>query len=133
MNQKAVGLTFDTLRQGNVERLPMFTNAHGQPAHSQPDGSDWTPAEWLEAVVGELGEYANIRKKYRRGDITQDEFMQMARHELADIVVYLDILAFRLGIDLGEAVIQKWNLTSIRVHCPLRIDGKGVRYFWGEE
>lgn len=35
-------LTFAELREANIARLPQFKNKHGEPAHSQPDGSDWS-------------------------------------------------------------------------------------------
>ena len=116
------GLTFNTLRRGNMKRLPLFKNAKGEPAHSEPDGSDWSPAEWLQAVVGELGEYANLRKKVERGDLSIKEAHTMLADELADTVIYLDILAAQLGIDLGKAIMSKWNRTSERVGAPLYID-----------
>lgn len=119
------GLDFATLRTANVTRLPLFKNALGAPAHAAVDGSDWSPAQWLQAVVGELGEYANVRKKFERGDITEDEFTALAKKELADVQAYLDLLAFRLGIDLGAATKAKWNEVSARVGCPLRIDWDG--------
>jgi len=122
------GLTFNTLRSANLKRLPLFKNKHGEPAHSKPDGSDWSDAEWLQAVVGELGEYANLRKKLQRGDISGDEASKMLADELADVVIYLDILAFRLGINLGDAVMQKWNETSERVGCNLYIDAEDWHY-----
>lgn len=123
------GLTFNTLRQANLKRLPMFKNKHGEPAHSQGDGGDWSDAEWLQAVVGELGEYANLRKKVDRGDLPKNADTQaLLADELADVVIYLDILAFRLGIDLGEAVISKWNRTSERVGAPLYIDAEDWHY-----
>lgn len=96
------GLTFNTLREGNIARLPIFKDKHGRIVHTKKDGSDWTPAVWLQALVGELGEYANIRKKFERGDLTLGEFKGLATSELADVQIYLDILAFRLGIDLGS-------------------------------
>ena len=96
------GLSFNTLRQANIKRLPQFKNSKGEAAHSKEDGSDWSPAQWLQAVVGELGEYANLRKKFERGDINKDEFHAEAEKELADIVTYLDILAFQLDIDLAR-------------------------------
>src|SRR5271166_1018825 len=99
-------LTFKQLRMANVARLPQFKNRHGATAHSSPDGSDWSESQWLKAVLGELGEYANWSKKHDRGDITFEEFLAEARKELADVVTYLDILAFRLGIDLGDAVTE---------------------------
>jgi NTP pyrophosphatase (non-canonical NTP hydrolase) len=114
-------LTFRKLRNANVRRLPLFTNKHGKPAHSKVDGSDWSPAQWLQAVTGELGEYANLRKKFERGDITEEEFKTEARKELADVQIYLDILAFQLGIDLGEATVDKFNEVSDRIHCPIKI------------
>lgn len=108
-------LTFNDLRRANIRRLPQFKNANGELAHSEPDGSDWSDAEWLQAVVGELGEFANVRKKLLRGDLTREQALPMLRDELADVVCYLDILAFRLGVDLGEAVRDKFNRVSTRV------------------
>jgi len=114
-------LTFSDLRAANIARLPLFKNSKGVIAHAKPDGSDWTPAEWLEAVIGELGEYANERKKYRRGDRTLEEFNILARKELADVLIYLDLLAFQLGIDLGEAIVEKFNEVSDRVGCDVKL------------
>lgn len=121
MGDMTDGLTFNTLRCANVRRLPEFKNKHGEPAHSKPDGSDWSDAEWFEAVVGELGEYANLKKKERRGDIKGEEAKQALADELADTVIYLDILAFRIGVNLGEAVMSKWNRTSEKVGSRIRI------------
>lgn len=116
------GLSFRTLRAANRERLPHFKNRHGVLAHDKADGSDWTPAQWLQAVVGELGEYANVRKKFERGDLTAAEFTELAADELADVQTYLDILAAQLGIDLGAATADKFNRVSRRVGSPIRID-----------
>lgn len=119
------GLSFATLRSANLARLPLFKNRKGQPAHSRADGFDWSPAQWLQAVVGELGEYANICKKFERGDLDADEFAKLAADELADVQTYLDILAYRVGVDLGAATIKKWNEVSQRVDCALRINSEG--------
>lgn len=108
-------MDFSTLRNANLRRLPQFKNSKGEPAHSQPDGSDWSLAEWCNAVTGELGEAANLIKKVQRGDYTLDEARQDLADEFADIVTYLDILAMRAGVDLGEAVRNKFNLVSTRV------------------
>lgn len=114
-------LAFETLRAANLARLPLFRNKHGEIAHPQADGGDWSDSDWLEATVGELGEYANLRKKLRRGDLTEDEARPMLADELADVVIYLDILASRLGIDLGAAVARKFNRTSAKVKAPVTI------------
>lgn len=135
----STGLTFNQLRKANRERLPLFKNCHGEQAHSKADGSDWTPAQWLQAVTGELGEYANFRKKFERGDISFEDFKRYAAQELADVQTYLDILAMRCldhvdrlkensfgatylhvdkdGINLGEATVDKFNEVSKRVGC----------------
>jgi NTP pyrophosphatase (non-canonical NTP hydrolase) len=109
------GLTFNSLRSANLARLPEFKNSRGEPAHSKPDGSDWSPGEWSNAVMGELGEAANLIKKLQRGDLSIDEARPLIADELADVVTYLDILAYQLGIDLGTATADKWNRVSERV------------------
>lgn len=113
-------LTFDLLRKANFLRMPTFKNRKGEPAHSKPDGSDWSPAQWLQAVTGELGEYANLRKKFERGDMDEIEFKTEAAKELADVQIYLDILAGQLKIDLGFAVMEKFNAVSDRINSPVK-------------
>jgi len=108
-------LTLGDLRRANLARLPQFKNAHGAPAHAVADGSDWDRAAWLEAMVGEVGEYANFSKKFRRGDITRAEFERHARREIADIQTYLDLLAHALGFNLAKCLEEKFNEVSARV------------------
>ena len=109
------GLTFNILRGANTARLPQFKNSKGEPAHSQPDGSDWCLAQWCNAVTGELGDAANIIKKVDRGDLSLEEARPSLAKEFADVVTYLDILAMRAGIDLGKATMDKFNEISKRV------------------
>lgn len=139
-----MSLTFDALRGANAARLPEFKNKHGELAHSKADGSDWSPAQWLQAVIGELGEYANVRKKYERGDLSAEEFERLAAKELADVQTYLDILARRCldvtgagglveaahpdGVDLGRATIAKFNEVSFRVQSSVRLSESGAAW-----
>lgn len=118
-------LTFATLRHANERRIPLFRNSHGDLAHARKDGRDWSPAQWLQAVVGEIGEYANLRKKFERGDIGHADFRREAADELADVVIYLDILASQLSIDLGAAVVNKFNVVSTRVGANVYINQGG--------
>ena len=113
-------LKFEELRLANVKRLPLFRDRKGRICH-KPDGSDWSNAQWLNAVTGELGELANLIKKTDRGDFTIDEAREDLGRELADVVTYLDILAFRLDIDLGQAVRNKFNEVSDRVGCDVML------------
>lgn len=115
------GLTFRQLREANRARLPLFKNRKGEPAHSQPDGSDWALSTWCNAVLGELGELANLIKKIERGDMSLDEVHGDVADELADVATYLDILAFRCGVDLGAATASKFNRVSMRVGCDVRL------------
>lgn len=114
-------LTFAALRAANIARLPTFKNAKGEPAHSEADGSDWALSAWSNAVLGELGEAANIIKKVERGDMTLDEARPSLAKEFADVQTYLDILAFRADVDLGQATITKFNEVSVRVGSPVRL------------
>lgn len=109
-------LTFNELRIANVERFPQFRNNRGELV----DCASWTSADWMTALTGEVGELANFLKKLKRGDDVPHAPDHIAK-ELADIQVYLDILAWRLGVDLGEATRQKFNEVSERVGCPVRL------------
>lgn len=110
-----MSLTFDQMRSANVTRCHEVWGGH----------EDWTAADWLTAVVGELGEYANEAKKFKRGDYTPEQFNALARKELADVQTYLDLLAHHLGIDLGRATMQKFNEVSERVGSDIFFDAEG--------
>ena len=114
------------LRQANMARLPLFKNPKGEPAHAEPDGSDWALSAWCNAVCGELGEAANLIKKIERGDFTLEEKREELGKEFADILTYLDILAYRAGVDLGVATIDKFNEVSRRVAAPVYLVGNEV-------
>ena len=128
-HRPARGLDLAVLREANIVRLPLFKNAKGERAHSKIDGSDWSRGEWMCALVGEVGELANLLKKVQRGDMTLSEAHGAIANELADVQTYLDILAFQCGVDLAGATIRKWNEVSHRVNCPIRI---ADAYEWAE-
>ena len=114
-------LNLKALRMANIMRLPELKSATGAPAHSQADGSDWTLGEWCNAVCGELGELANLVKKVKRGDISMDDARPFIAKEMADVLTYLDIMAFRADVDLSKATIDKFNEVSIRVKSSVRL------------
>jgi NTP pyrophosphatase (non-canonical NTP hydrolase) len=107
MGKKKKTLTFSQLRKANAKR-----NA------TAFDCQDWTPLEWGGAMAGECGEACNLLKKLRRDK--KIDLKEIA-HELADVVVYTDLLAFKLGIDLGEAVRDKFNIVSSRRKSLIRL------------
>ena len=97
-----MSLSFDLLRQANRTRLPLFKNKHGDTAHIHSDGSDWDFATWLMATMGELGELAEVRIAYERGEIETAVYEQAISSELADVATYLDLLANRALDESGS-------------------------------
>jgi NTP pyrophosphatase (non-canonical NTP hydrolase) len=113
-------LKFSDLRIVNVSRCLRW-----HPVKSIP----WTCADWSNALCGEAGELANVIKKIRRhdtgavneGDPPRDQLVKAAADELADVVIYADLLAHHFGIDLGAAIKSKFNRTSEKFGFPERI------------
>jgi NTP pyrophosphatase (non-canonical NTP hydrolase) len=101
-------LDFTVLRWANVTRCEVAFHPL----------EDWSPTDWMTAVAGEVGEAANYIKKMRRGEPIATEAIAK---ELADAVIYIDLLAARLGIDLGDAVVDKFNEVSDRVSSSIRL------------
>lgn len=94
---------FDDLREANLLRCE---------ASFKHCIDDWTYSDWAMAVAGELGEACNLLKKLRRGE---DIPLVDIGDELADTVIYLDLLAQVLELDLGACVKKKFNAVSFRV------------------
>lgn len=59
------------------------------------------------ALAGEVGELANLAKKYDRGDFDYDHLMGLVPGELADILIYVLKLAYQGDIDLERAFLDK--------------------------
>lgn len=105
-------LTFERLRSVNVERCKEVFHPL----------TSWSLSDWAVAMAGECGEACNVVKKYRRfqdgtntakDPQTVDEIRDALAAELADTVIYADLLAARAGIDLGDAVREKFNAVSV--------------------
>lgn len=88
-------LTFDQLRAANIVRLPQFKNKHGENAHRESDGSDWDFATWFMAIIGEMGELAQLRSAYEGNTIPKEMYENEVGKEIADVVTYMDILSLR--------------------------------------
>jgi NTP pyrophosphatase (non-canonical NTP hydrolase) len=113
-------MDFDDMRWANVRRCEkvFFPLA------------SWTPAEWACALAGEAGEVCNAVKKLRRltdgANTAKDpqtavEAVDAIGKELADTVLYCDLLAARLGLNLGEEVKAKFNEVSRRMNSLERL------------
>jgi NTP pyrophosphatase (non-canonical NTP hydrolase) len=91
--------------------------------------SSWSLSDWMTATLGELGEAANFAKKLNRvrdgipgnKGLTEDELRAEFKKELADTFIYLDLMAQSQGIDLGEAVREKFNEKSEELGFPYKV------------
>ena len=101
-------LTFHKLRTSNICRCINAFHAI----------DEWTPTDWATAWAGEVGETCNLIKKLRRGE---DVSMEDVAFEIADSIIYADLLSARFGISLDEAVITKFNIVSDRVGSKIKI------------
>lgn len=75
---------------------------------------------WGNALGGEVGEAQNLIKKWDRGDIVRDhimspkEFCKKLGHELADIFIYLELVARYFNLDLEKLIIEKVGIVLDR-------------------
>ena len=92
-----------------------------------PDGfnhrlDSWSLSDWITATTGELGEAANIVKKLNRvrdgipGNTEDAESLRLKlAEELADVAIYLDLLAQAAGFDLETIREQKFRKSSRKI------------------
>lgn len=103
-------LRFSDLRTANAARC----EKHYHPI------ADWSLTDWLTATTGELGELAGVIKNIRRAETESGPnghpighaFRGALAEEAADVVIYLDLLCARAGVDLGAAVRRKFDAVS---------------------
>jgi NTP pyrophosphatase (non-canonical NTP hydrolase) len=115
-------VTFKLLRRLNVARAERW--------HAGDDGmAGWSPAEWGNALAGETGELCNVLKKILRADhglnqtnpVPRETLMSQASDEIADVLIYLDLVAARLGLSMEECLIRKFNTTSEKMGFPEKL------------
>ena len=117
-------LTFEQLREANVNRCREVFH----------DIDRWSIAEWANATGGEMGEaievlgkilsFLNTAKKLKRiedadasGDLVEDhkkatELAEQLGNEVADIVIYSDLLLAKCHLSLQQFIINKFNEVS---------------------
>lgn len=88
----------------------------------------WSLSDWMTATAGELGEAANVAKKLNRvrdgipgNRETPGELRASLRDEVADVFIYLDLLAQSQGFALEDAVRDKFDRTSAKIGYRPRI------------
>lgn len=106
-------LDFKSFRDVNLSRANKWHN-----------GSifEWSVSDWACAMAGEAGEVCDAIKKLRRVEdgITgqnrgtiENAYKEIGK-ELADTVIYCDLVAARVGLDLGKCVQEKFNEVSVK-------------------
>lgn len=106
-------LTFEELRNGDyIRAVTDFKHEAGL--------TDWSPAEWSNAMAGEAGETCNLTKKLLR-DGPEAVNLEDLGDEIADVVIYADLLATRLGLRLEDCVRRKFNKVSGRVGSDIKL------------
>lgn len=113
-------LTFDELRRANTRRCE----------DSFYPIEERSPNDWAVALAEECGEVARICKRVRDGKRTIPDARADLGHELADVVMYADLLATRFGVELGPAVTEKFNIVSERLDppSPIRLGGSKAQF-----
>lgn len=101
-------MDFKELRKANVRRDKDYWNHQ----------STWEVTDWGCAIAGEVGELCNLLKKIRRGDEVNPVKIQ---EEIADVVIYCDLLAAYLNFDLADAIIDKFNKTSDKLGSKVKL------------
>lgn len=100
-------MDFYTLRAANVARQEEWNG-------STPD----TDLSFKgNELAGEVGEACNLIKKLERERLglrgSRTTITELAK-ELADCIICVDLVAAKLGIDLSDAVVKKFNETSVK-------------------
>jgi NTP pyrophosphatase (non-canonical NTP hydrolase) len=98
------GTTFNTLRDANMARQQEW------PGSEHAD----VPFRAIE-FAGEAGELSEAIKKWlraERGIRGSTATLADVASEMGDVLVALDLLAREMGINLGDAVRDKFNATS---------------------
>lgn len=106
-----------------------FSEANRRRCES-PDGfnhklADWSDSDWMTAIVGEVGEAANIVKKLNRhrdgipgNKQSKEQLAEALQREIADIFVYLDLFCQARGFYLIDVVIDVFNAKSREIGYP---------------
>lgn len=111
LTEEAPQLTLEAIMEVNAQRCDKWHKG------KEP----WTPERWITAIVGELGEMANITKKLFRvadGSLGLKEGESVERleaeeeKEWADTMLYMLLFAHYRGFKATEAIRHVFNAKS---------------------
>jgi NTP pyrophosphatase (non-canonical NTP hydrolase) len=114
-NEPDPPIFYDTLEQANIARQLEWKN------------SDKLDLSYFgNAAAGEMGEACNVIKKLERERLGLEGSRATVAElgaELADVVIYVSLLAIKSGIDLDRAIFEKFNATSEKLGFRTRLHG----------
>ena len=115
---KEMPMTFGEFSQANRERCE-------SPQGFNHPLAGWSSSDWMTAMVGEVGEAANVVKKLNRvrdgvpgNKVSADELRAQLRRELGDVFVYLDLMCQSLGFSVADAAAEVFNSKSAEIGYP---------------
>lgn len=98
---KQIQKEFDIVHQGNIPFYEEITEKN---------------IEVLEHLIvctlGELGEFANIVKKIKRGDFTLSDKKDELSEEITDVFIYLLKISNQMNIDLEKEYFKKMQINK---------------------
>ena len=104
-------LKFNELRSINLERS---IKSYGHEPSDKPIES------WLSWLIDEVGELNQA--------IYDESNKEEIADEIADCVIYLDLLSQSIGLNLGEIVRNKFNKTSDKINSDIKINQYMEKY-----
>jgi NTP pyrophosphatase (non-canonical NTP hydrolase) len=96
---------------------------------------EWKPWEWTNAIAGECGEACNLTKKMNRiwpanqyiqnwnkpEDQRMEELINRMLDEIADMVIYADLLMSSVNKNLADAIKKKFNEKSDEINSIIKL------------
>lgn len=117
----------------DFERFRTVNEMRGTRWH-RGDLRSWSISDWGCAMGGEAGEALNAIKKLRRIEdeipnisdpsrqlSTRGAAIDAIGEEIADTVIYADLLCSRIGLRLEDVIRKKFNETSVKYELPERL------------
>lgn len=112
-------ITFENFSEANLKRCEA-PNGFNHPINN------WSTSDWCVAIMGELGEAANIVKKLNRerdgicgNRQTEAALREKLKKELGDTFVYIDLACQALGFTIKEAAVEVFNSKSLEIGYPV--------------
>lgn len=86
----------------------------------------FTPSEWLGGAYEAMLKVERVIERMKHGSIGCREAKELLGDQIAETIMYLDLLAARAGSDLEQAVRRRFNAESKRIGSGRQLPYPGV-------